>query len=76
MPNFDRTATRKTTLHHDQDADDAAYWQTRSVEERMESLEFLRQQAYSFYFLGNGTGKPTYTGIQRVGRVIRMKKKC
>lgn len=35
MIRLDRTVTHKTVLHADQDADDVAYWLTKSPDERM-----------------------------------------
>lgn len=75
MLRLDRTITRKTSLRHNQDAEDVLYWRSKTVEERMEALEFLRRQAFAFYFVGNGTGKLAYAGIQRVCRVIKRKQR-
>ncbi len=43
---------------------DAEYWQNKSVSERLEAIEFLRNQYIKF----NKNVKP---GFQRVCRVIR-----
>lgn len=44
MLRLDKTISRKTTLHDDQDADDRAYWASRTTEQRLKILEYLRHQ--------------------------------
>jgi hypothetical protein len=41
---LDRTAVRKTTQQDE--GNDLAYWLTRTPEERLSALEFLRKQHY------------------------------
>jgi hypothetical protein len=41
---LDRTAVRLTT--HEEQGTDLAYWLTRTPQERLAALEFLRQQQY------------------------------
>lgn len=41
MLRLDKTVTRKTTLHADQDAADVAYWLTKTPDERMAAVEML-----------------------------------
>ena len=45
MLRLDKTVTRKTTLHADQDAEDWARWQETSFFEKREVVEHLRHQA-------------------------------
>ncbi|WP_188563087.1 hypothetical protein [Hymenobacter frigidus] len=45
MLRLDKTVTRKTTLHADQNAEDRAHWQKMSFAEKREVVEHLRHQA-------------------------------
>ena len=58
----------------DHTVDDVAYWHSRSVEERMEHLELLRRQAYFAEQAKQGNYPTEMPRIQKVGRIIRMKK--
>lgn len=44
MFRLDKTAFSVVSLHDD--SDEKAYWQTRTGQERMEALEYLRRVAY------------------------------
>ena len=56
--------------------DDVAYWHSRTVEERMAHLEFLRRQAYFTAQAKLGNYPTEMPRMQKVGRIIRLKKKC
>ena len=43
MLHFDKTVTRKTTLHADHDAEDRARWQVISFTEKREIVWHLQQ---------------------------------
>ncbi|ALW85439.1 hypothetical protein AUC43_10230 [Hymenobacter sedentarius] len=49
MLRLDRTVTHKVLLHHDQDAEDFARWQTMTVTEKQAVLEYLRWQAKALH---------------------------
>jgi len=51
MLRLDKTVTRKTTLHADQDEEDLARWQAMSSAEKQEVLEYLRYQAKTLHAL-------------------------
>lgn len=55
---------RKISLH-DKTNYDLQYWFSKTPEERLEAIEFLRQQFYSNAELSKG--------LQRVYRIIKLK---
>ncbi|GAA4030558.1 hypothetical protein GCM10022409_13510 [Hymenobacter glaciei] len=71
MLRLDRTVTRKTTLHADQDVEDVAYWLTKAPEERMAAIEIMRQLAYPFHLPNHDEGQPAQPRLQRIYRIIK-----
>ena len=57
-----KTVTRRAL--HDRDDADAAYWATRTVEERISHVTALRSEAY-------GYDDAAESGLQRVCRRVR-----
>ena len=53
-------------IRMNQPASDYAYWRSRSVQERIDALETLRQQYIEFR-------KDVHSGLQRVLRVAQQK---
>ncbi|WP_345071204.1 hypothetical protein [Hymenobacter fastidiosus] len=70
MIRLDRTITRKTTLHADQDAEDAIYWLTKTPTERLAALEYLRAHSIWFYYRHDPSQFPG-PGLQRVYRAVK-----
>lgn len=71
MLRLDRTVTRKTTLHADQDAEDVAYWLTKTPDERMAAIEVLRQLAFAFHLTNTDEDQPAQHRLQRVYRIVK-----
>ena len=71
MLRLDKTVTRKTTLHADQDVDDVLFWLTKTPDERMAAIEFIRQQTFAFNSLTINEGQSAQPRLQRVCRIIK-----
>ena len=71
MLRLDKTVSRKTTLRADQDAEDVAYWLTKTPAERMAAVETLRQLTYAFHLTNPDESQPASFRLQRVCRIIR-----
>ena len=70
MLRLDKTVTRKTTLHADQEGDDLAYWLTKTPQERLAALEYLRIQSIWFTYRHAPSQFPG-PRLQRVYRAIK-----
>lgn len=57
------------------DIDDVAYWLTRTVEERMQHLEYLRRKVYFEEQAKLGNYPTEMPPMEKVGRIIRLKDK-
>ena len=71
MLRLDKTVTRKTTLHADQDVDDVLFWLTKTPDERMAAIEFIRQQTFAFNSPTINEGQSAQPRLQRVYRIIK-----
>ena len=58
---MDKTAFSVVALHDN--SDDKEYWKSKTGEERLAALEYLRQVAYGY--------DPTTTRLQRVFEVVK-----
>ncbi len=61
---MDKTAIKVVKM--DQSTSDFAYWQTRSFEERLHTLETIRNEYIAWAY-------DTKPGFQRVYRIIKQK---
>jgi hypothetical protein len=59
-----KKVVKRKSLHESSAKDDLAYWLSKTPEERIEAVEFLRKQYYE--------GTPR---LQRVGRIVELKNK-
>lgn len=71
MLRLDKTATRKTTLHADQDVEDVLFWLTKTPEERMAAIEAIRQQTFAFHLSNADEGQPAQPRLQRICRITK-----
>jgi hypothetical protein len=46
-------------------------WLNKSVQERLEALETMRQNAYTFYQYAKNGQQPNFTKLQKLFRVVR-----
>ncbi|MEM7111241.1 MAG: hypothetical protein AAF614_02325 [Chloroflexota bacterium] len=59
----DKTAFSAASLHDE--SDEVAYWQTKTVAERLQAIELMRQVLYGY--------DPSSTRFQRVFAVVERK---
>ena len=71
MLRLNKTISRKTTLHADQDVDDVLFWLTKTPDERMAAIESIRQQTFAFNSPTVNEGQPAQPRLQRVCRIIK-----
>ena len=64
----DRTAFKVFSSFEEAEADERAYWHSRTPEERLEALELMRQIAYGY--------RPSSASrLQRVLEIARLKER-
>lgn len=71
MLRLDKTVSRKTTLHADQDVEDVLFWLTKTPEERMAAVEAIRQQTFAFHLSSSHEGQSAQPRLQRACRIIK-----
>ena len=64
----DRTAFKVFSSFEEAEADERAYWHSRTPEERLEALELMRQSAYGY----RDSSAPR---LQRVLEIARLKER-